>query len=102
MKIKNHSVDFSVVPDNGSASFGLPDNKLLDILSIRCNILNRPQGCREINAQQTEATCNMNKDSNSNTNDAISDKHNCNVDYFLLRPGRESDKRGGAKVTEGT
>ena len=43
-----------VVPGNGSAVLGMPDNELLDILNVRLNTMDTPKRWREINAQELE------------------------------------------------
>ena len=47
-----------VMVGSGPQVLGLPDTNLLDIFSIRCNAMDMPQRCREINAHRVEEKCN--------------------------------------------
>ena len=70
--------------------------ELLNILSNRCNTIDVPQRCRDVNAQMMQEKFYINKDSNPNP--MVNNSKGYIVDYFKPNPSIEADKTASTKI----
>ena len=84
-------------PGGSTALLGMPDNKIISILSVKCTTIEPRRYTQEIKEQSLDGKSCPNKTSNDKP--VVSNENKYKIEYFIAGPEKDADMKASAALT---